>query len=161
MYLSRCFEKSKGPNKLGCISCHDPHRRPQPQQRISYFRKRCLACHQEHGCALAEPERRRRSPEDSCIACHMHRYDASDIPHVANTDHRILRLPEPLATEDAGAAHRKPTRKRSVIRPWPWSSTPNTTPAMPVMRRVLSNGWKRRCGAAQRIWTPLRGRPTP
>ena len=38
MYASRCFRESGG--RLGCISCHDPHRLPAAEQRIDYYRER-------------------------------------------------------------------------------------------------------------------------
>src|SRR3712207_8836821 len=44
---------------LGCISCHDPHRLPDLEERVPYFRERCLNCHSEgRGCNLAEPDRK-------------------------------------------------------------------------------------------------------
>ena len=43
----------------------------------------------------AEPARRRISPDDSCIQCHMPPYAASDVIHTASTDHRIPRKPAP------------------------------------------------------------------
>jgi Flp pilus assembly protein TadD len=89
MHASVCFEASGG--ALGCISCHDPHRRPAPAERVAHFRASCLVCHDAHGCRLAEPERRAREPEDSCIACHMPSRGASDVAHVSMTDHRIPR----------------------------------------------------------------------
>jgi hypothetical protein len=91
MYESRCFEGSAGPGRLGCTSCHDPHRRVEPAQRVAHYRGKCLSCHQQKGCSLPEPERLRQSATDSCIDCHMPRYGAADIPHTAATDHRILR----------------------------------------------------------------------
>lgn len=91
MYQSRCFQGDDGPGRLGCVSCHDPHVRVPPEQRVSHFRGRCLQCHEKKGCGLPLAERRSRSADDSCIACHMPRYDASDNPHTAATDHRILR----------------------------------------------------------------------
>ena len=103
MHASRCFQRSSG--KLGCISCHDPHRLPNPEERLTYFRQRCINCHQEQGCSLPEPAR--QAEQDSCIACHMPRLSASDIPHTVQTDHRILRTPsqpESSGTEDAPLA---------------------------------------------------------
>jgi tetratricopeptide (TPR) repeat protein len=91
MYESRCFQAGEGTRRLGCVSCHDPHKRVPPAQRVAYYRGRCLSCHQQQGCNLSASERLRRSPEDSCIDCHMPRYGSSDIPHTASTDHRILR----------------------------------------------------------------------
>jgi Flp pilus assembly protein TadD len=91
MHASRCFRESRG--RLGCISCHDPHRLPRPGERVSHFRDRCLECHDGgHGCGMAEGRRRERNPEDSCIECHMPRSPLADIPHVAATDHTIPRL---------------------------------------------------------------------
>jgi hypothetical protein len=94
MYQSRCFQGSRGPERLGCVSCHDPHERVPPAQRVAHYRTRCLACHEQHGCSLPLAERLRRTAADSCIDCHMPRYGASDIPHTASTDHRILKNAE-------------------------------------------------------------------
>jgi tetratricopeptide (TPR) repeat protein len=89
---SRCFQASAG--NLGCISCHDPHHVPSVEQRLRYYRDRCLDCHQEQSCALPLDVRRRQNANDSCTACHMPRVQSSDIAHTAVTDHRLLRKPE-------------------------------------------------------------------
>jgi hypothetical protein len=96
MYLSRCFRRSRdepaeGRRKLGCTSCHDPHQHVGPAERVAHYRARCLECHARPGCSVPEATRRRQSPQDSCIDCHMPRYPAADIAHTASTDHRILR----------------------------------------------------------------------
>jgi Tfp pilus assembly protein PilF len=44
MHTSKCFQKSGG--AFGCISCHDPHELPAPEERASYYRDRCLRCHE-------------------------------------------------------------------------------------------------------------------
>jgi Tfp pilus assembly protein PilF len=85
---SRCYRASREPNKLGCISCHDPHRQPAPQDRVAHYRERCLRCHAEQSCTL--PPAARREKEDSCIACHMPR-TGSEVTHTSITDHRIPR----------------------------------------------------------------------
>jgi hypothetical protein len=89
MYLSRCFAKSAGEQKLGCVSCHDPHRRVTEAERIGYYRQGCLACHTEHACTAPAPSR--AAVKDSCTDCHMPRFQSSDIAHTAGTDHRIIR----------------------------------------------------------------------
>jgi hypothetical protein len=88
MYQSRCYQRSKDENKLGCVSCHDPHLAVTPPRRRGYFRRRCLACHADKPCT-EKPAVRRKQDNDNCIACHMPRYNTSDIPHTAATDHRV------------------------------------------------------------------------
>ena len=85
---SRCFRASQG--KLGCTSCHDPHRLPDPSIKAAYYRKRCLECHEKKGCSLPLAERQARGRGEDCIACHMPRSN-TNIVHVAETDHRIHR----------------------------------------------------------------------
>jgi predicted CXXCH cytochrome family protein len=94
MQASRCFRDSREPNKLGCISCHDPHAVPAPAQRVAYYRGRCLQCHGDRDCTLPPAKRRQVSADDSCIACHMPRLPTADIAHTAVTEHRILRRAE-------------------------------------------------------------------
>jgi hypothetical protein len=95
MYMSRCFQASQG--KLGCISCHNPHDRPSPEQKETYYRNQCLQCHKESDCGLPRPARLRKSKDDSCISCHMPRAPLAEIAHTANTDHRILKNPQTLS----------------------------------------------------------------
>ncbi|MFQ5733165.1 MAG: tetratricopeptide repeat protein [Planctomycetaceae bacterium] len=93
MRSSTCYQKSGG--RMGCTSCHDPHSVPSATRRVAYFRSRCLSCHSEPKttCALTEQQRRRPPARNSCVHCHMPAFGASDIPHTAQTDHRILRKP--------------------------------------------------------------------
>ena len=89
MHQSRCFKASQG--RLGCISCHDPHRLPAPEENSAYFRDRCLECHSDRGCSLPATVRTEQGQADDCVACHMPRLANSDIIHVAETNHRIPR----------------------------------------------------------------------
>ena len=89
--------------QLGCISCHDPHRLPAPAGKAAFYRRRCLDCHDKKGCALPLAERQSRGPGEDCIACHMPRPDVANIPHMAETDHRIPRgVPGPVPRWPAG-----------------------------------------------------------
>jgi hypothetical protein len=112
MYRSRCFVASReapaeGERKLGCTSCHDPHRHIGPPERAAYYRQRCLACHEKTGCSVPEATRRLTNRDDSCTDCHMPRYPPSDIAHTAATDHRVLRRPDAdRRRADDGAAAR-------------------------------------------------------
>jgi predicted CXXCH cytochrome family protein len=90
MLSSECFRRSNG--EMGCTSCHDPHSIPRPEERIQFFRSRCLQCHDSRAaeCALPRERRVEVTIEDSCIDCHMPRISANDVPHTSQTDHRVL-----------------------------------------------------------------------
>jgi hypothetical protein len=93
MHASECFKASKG--KMGCTSCHDPHSKPKPEERIAYYNQRCASCHTNPAstCKLPETERNAAPAGGSCIACHMPASAAADVAHTALTDHRILAKP--------------------------------------------------------------------
>jgi hypothetical protein len=90
MRASRCYRQSDG--RLGCISCHDPHRLPEAGERVAYYRDRCLECHADRGCTLPRPARLRRNASDDCTACHMPRAPATDVPHTSRTLHNVPRV---------------------------------------------------------------------
>jgi Flp pilus assembly protein TadD len=89
MHESRCFVASRG--RLGCITCHDPHRLPSPEEKATYFRTRCLNCHTDRGCSLSATVRLEGNRADDCVSCHMPRLSSSEIIHSAATNHRIPR----------------------------------------------------------------------
>lgn len=89
MLASRCYQESSG--RLGCVSCHDPHRLPAEGEKAAFYRGRCLTCHTEHGCSLSPVGRSATRPADNCAACHMPSLESSNIAHAAVTDHRVLR----------------------------------------------------------------------
>lgn len=97
MRLSRCFQRSGG--KLGCTSCHDPHRQPTADERVEFYRGRCWSCHKEGDCTQPRERRLQQSPADDCTQCHMPRREPTNVTHVSVSDHRIGRTP---ATGPAG-----------------------------------------------------------
>lgn len=103
MRESVCYTASSG--ELGCISCHDPHRKPAEDQKVSFYRDACLECHAEDACDLDAVERHAEPYNNSCYVCHMPSVGTSNVPHTAQTDHRIVRKPlEREATKQVAAA---------------------------------------------------------
>jgi len=88
MRLSKCYLRSGG--SLGCISCHDPHVQPSPQESPAYFRQKCLACHTEKSCAVPQSLRQHKTPPDDCAGCHMPKRNVTVISHSVLTNHRIV-----------------------------------------------------------------------
>ncbi|MGA3238282.1 MAG: tetratricopeptide repeat protein [Bryobacteraceae bacterium] len=66
-------------DRLWCGSCHDPHRAPAESEKASFYRAKCLACHQTAECS--------RGPD--CAGCHMPKRPVRDVQHSAYTDHDI------------------------------------------------------------------------
>ncbi|HKB04177.1 MAG TPA: tetratricopeptide repeat protein [Gemmataceae bacterium] len=102
MMASRCYAGSREPNKMGCITCHDPHKHPTGAEKVAHYRARCLQCHTDQNCAVPVATRRETQKDDSCVACHMPP-TGSEVNHSAITDHRIPRRAEKAAG--------KPTRR--------------------------------------------------
>jgi predicted CXXCH cytochrome family protein len=71
---------------MTCTSCHDPHSSPAPEQRVAFYRAKCLACHGEPFAAKHHAE------QQDCTQCHMPRV-TTDVAHTQSSDHRILRVP--------------------------------------------------------------------
>lgn len=80
-------KRSSG-DRLSCTSCHDPHFTPSPSQQVAFFRSKCLVCHGTPSFVKTH-----HPDKPNCIGCHMPHNGAQNIPHVAWTDHRILRNP--------------------------------------------------------------------
>ena len=98
--LSQSTCKRMSGDHMSCSSCHDPHYTPSQADKPAFFRTKCLACH-------TQPEfaRTHHIENQDCTSCHMPRTGAENIPHVAWTDHRILRHPEaPNENSPADAA---------------------------------------------------------
>lgn len=103
---SRCYEAS-GPEKMSCLTCHDPHVKVPPEERAAHYRRACLTCHEVDACRLEEmtaslPEGEKPAwdgvpaktvPADDCVACHMPKHRPRDVVHVVMTDHLIRRRP--------------------------------------------------------------------
>lgn len=78
--------KKRSGDRLTCTTCHDPHSSPAPEDKVQFYREKCLDCHS--GAGFAE----KHHPENpDCTACHMARPPSNDIAHEQVTDHWIKR----------------------------------------------------------------------
>jgi predicted CXXCH cytochrome family protein len=83
--------KRKSGEAMSCTSCHNPHASPSAEQRVSYYRGKCLACHGEAFRTKHHVE------QPDCTGCHMPASPSADIAHTQVTDHRIPRFQAPGA----------------------------------------------------------------
>jgi len=82
---SKCKQRSG--DRLTCTTCHDPHSSVAPEERIRFYRNKCLACHNDTAFAATH------HPENpDCASCHMPQLKTEDIAHEQLTDHRIQRV---------------------------------------------------------------------
>jgi len=86
--LLRSACKRASGDKLTCTTCHDPHSSPAPEERVAFFRAKCLACHTGPEMATHHPERQ------DCASCHMPTRSTLDISHEQLTDHDIEAKPK-------------------------------------------------------------------
>lgn len=86
--LAQSACKRKAGDRMSCMSCHDPHMTPAPEERAAYYREKCVACHGEKFAS------HHHAKEPDCVGCHMPRVASSDVAHTQATDHRILSNPE-------------------------------------------------------------------
>ncbi len=97
MRESRCFQRS---DTMTCITCHDPHRRDNLDDR-SPFQRSCSKCHAAVDCR--EQDRLPAAVRDNCIGCHMPRVNKIQVffqtkdnvyfPPVKRIEHRIAVYP--------------------------------------------------------------------
>lgn len=88
--LESACKRASG-DRLTCTTCHDPHSSPAAEERVSYYRARCLTCHA--GFASGH-----HADNPDCTSCHMPRHDTEDIAHEQVTDHRVQIAGKPFAS---------------------------------------------------------------
>lgn len=83
---SQC--KKKSGVVMSCTSCHNPHQTTAAEDRVAFYRGKCLAC---HGVAFGA---KHHADRPDCTACHMPASASTDVAHTQVTDHRIPRRPQ-------------------------------------------------------------------
>lgn len=153
MRQSACWKGTGG--AIGCISCHDPHAKPRPEEKEAFYRAKCNACHAERPCTLPEIERLAAPAGDSCTACHMPSQSLREVAHTAMTDHSVPRRPgeasgrppasataDLVAFDDAG--ERVPARELERARGIALASRPSsrrsTRAAVEAVRALVPQG---------------------
>lgn len=101
MYSSKCFQMSD--QAMGCITCHDPHGLPSENERVQFYRDRCLQCHTEESCVESSETRLAKTAEDSCIVCHMPNIE-TEVIHAASTNHAIPRSTATAQLEESAGS---------------------------------------------------------
>ncbi|MEM9209514.1 MAG: tetratricopeptide repeat protein, partial [Pseudomonadota bacterium] len=85
---SSCYRESAG--ELTCISCHNPHEKPDSDVFRARSSEVCAGCHVEPATVHTSTA---INDDTDCIGCHMPRRRTSDVIEVTMTDHRIARGP--------------------------------------------------------------------
>lgn len=134
--LAQSVCKKKSGDAMSCTSCHDPHSSPGSNQRVSYYRSKCLAC---HGEAFGE---KHHVDKPDCMQCHMPRIASADVAHTQATDHRILKLPE-MPLQDLN------TSRQPQLVPFPPGPTDDRDLAL-AWESVAMNGSAFATGEAER-----------
>jgi Flp pilus assembly protein TadD len=99
--------KKESGDRMSCTSCHDPHYQPVAEERVSYYRTKCLACHG------ADFGNKHHAAQPDCRSCHMPASASTDVAHTQVTDHRIPRVPA-VAAEESSQSELAPEKLRLV-----------------------------------------------
>jgi hypothetical protein len=95
---SACWRKSE--DRLWCGTCHDPHATVDISHRASYYRARCLSCHETAAPKCSAPLAAQEREGMNCVGCHMRSKPMVTVQHAVQTDHTISRKPSVNALPD-------------------------------------------------------------
>lgn len=85
---SACYRESGG--EFACISCHNPHEKPESEAFRRSSSAVCQECHDDLPSLHTATE---VTAADDCIGCHMPTRRTMDVVEVTMTDHRIATGP--------------------------------------------------------------------
>ena len=109
--LAQSACKKKSGVAMSCTSCHDPHRAVKPEERVTFYRAKCLNCHGESFGA------KHHADKMDCTSCHMPAALSSDVAHTEVTNHSIPRRPSIVPKVDDASRQREPK-----LQPFPYSA---------------------------------------
>jgi len=89
LFQSRCYQESAG--ELTCISCHNPHVKPERAEFRAEVSAKCTGCHEQVN--PLHPGNAEVSGGSDCVSCHMPTRRTGDVVLVTMTDHRIAAGP--------------------------------------------------------------------
>jgi len=69
------------------------HHTFKKEDKVAFYRARCLDCHSETACKLRADDEARVAAGDNCVSCHMEKRAVAGIAHSSDTKHRIVRIP--------------------------------------------------------------------
>jgi tetratricopeptide (TPR) repeat protein len=141
--LSQSVCKKKSGDAISCISCHDPHLQVKPDERVSFYRAKCLACHGKAFGAMHHADR------PDCTSCHMPASLSTDVAHTEVTDHRILR--RPTSTPMLENAFAQPTTPKLVPFPHSHESDSDLRDEALAWESVAESGLKSAEAEAERL----------
>lgn len=111
-WQSQCYQKSAG--QLACISCHDPHIKPESMSFRKTVSAKCLNCHQQ----ASQLHKQAIDTEGDCVTCHMPTRRTQDVIKVTMTDHRIAKGPFDLKELQRERHRTEPVITELNILPW-------------------------------------------
>ena len=140
MRSSRCYIGSD--QAMGCTSCHDPHFQPAPEQQAAWYRDKCFRCHDDQSCSLPVENQRQAPASGSCVHCHMAPLGTTNVPHTAQTDHRILR--EALKSVESQAVSATPVGEALAVFDGAEARLPSWEVARARGISKMTEAWNRR-----------------
>lgn len=114
---SECYVQSEG--AMGCINCHDVHKKVPAEQKVKHFAQKCMSCHQDKHKPLEQTQKL-----DDCVSCHMPQRRTQDVIHVTVTDHKIG-----IHTND-GSLVKPITKQEPAIESIDWLLVNDLSPSM-------------------------------
>ncbi len=141
--LSQSMCQKKSGDAMACTTCHDPHLQVKPEERVSFYRAKCLTCHGKPFGAKHHADR------PDCTSCHMPASLSTDVAHTEVTDHRILRRPSSMPMLENAIA--QPAAPKLVPFPQPHQGESDLRDDALAWEYIAASGLKSAEAEAERL----------